>query len=99
MPGLEAAACRCPIVATRCGGTEDYVRDGENGFLVPVGDARMMADRILDVLRAPAASWSEMSEASYSISKEFDWDRSAEKLERFLNQCVERERARVSFSK
>ena len=88
MPGLEAAACRCPIVATRCGGTEDYVRDGVNGYLVPVGDARVMADRILDVLRAPSNRWTEMSEACYEISKGFDWDRSAENLERFLVSSV-----------
>jgi glycosyltransferase involved in cell wall biosynthesis len=93
MPGLEAAACRCPIVATRCGGTEDYVRDGINGYLVPVGDARMMAERLLDLLKSPASRWLEMSEASYAISKEFDWDRSAEKLDRFLNECTRRVRS------
>ena len=40
MPGLEAAACRCPVVTTRCGGPEDYVQDGVSGYLVPVGDAQ-----------------------------------------------------------
>jgi len=39
MPGLEAAACHCPIVSTLCGGPEDYVEDGASGFLVPVGDS------------------------------------------------------------
>jgi len=50
MPGLEAAACRCPIVSTRCGGPEDYVVDGETGYLVEVGDATGMADAILRVV-------------------------------------------------
>ncbi len=88
MPGLEAAACRCPLVATRCGGTEDYVVHGENGFLVGVGEARLMADRIREILCAPEEEWRRMSEASYRISRDFDWDRSAEMLENALRKLV-----------
>ncbi len=31
--GLEAMAAGCPVVSTRCGGPEEYVLDGETGFL------------------------------------------------------------------
>ncbi len=81
MPGLEAAACHCPIVSTRCGGSEDYVEDGESGRPVPVGDVEAMADAILEVLDLSDSDWGRMSEASYSIAQRFDWDRSAEILE------------------
>ena len=47
--GLEAMACGCPVVATRCGGTEDYVRDGVNGYLVGFS-ADEMADAIMRIL-------------------------------------------------
>jgi len=48
--GLEAMACGTPVVATRCGGPEDYVRDGENGFLVPIDDADAMATALVKLL-------------------------------------------------
>lgn len=81
MPGIEAAAGHCPIVSTRCGGPEDYVREGVNGFLVEPGDAAAMADRIERVLGLDSDAWARMSAASYEIARGFDWDRSAQTLE------------------
>ncbi|EIJ43133.1 glycosyltransferase [Beggiatoa alba B18LD] len=31
---LEAMACGCPIISTTCGGPEEFVKTGKNGFLV-----------------------------------------------------------------
>lgn len=89
MPGLEAAACRCPIVSTRCGGPEDYVEDGVNGYLVPVGDPDAMAEATLRILRADPMEWQRMSEASYAIAQRFNWDRSAEILENALLDALD----------
>jgi L-malate glycosyltransferase len=43
---LEYMACGVPVVATAAGGNLEMVKEGENGFLVPVGNVEMMADRI-----------------------------------------------------
>lgn len=90
MPGLEAAACHCPLVSTRCGGPEDYVEDSVNGRLVDVGDAEAMAEAILSVLRLEDAAWRRMSRASHLIARRFDWDRSAGILEGALLDAVAR---------
>lgn len=50
---VEAMAAEVPIVATRCGGPEEIVADGETGLLVPVGDAEAMARALLQVLVNP----------------------------------------------
>jgi len=47
---LEAMASGKPVVATRCGGPEEIVIDGETGFLVPVGDDAVLAERIEMIL-------------------------------------------------
>lgn len=57
----EALACGCPIVATDCpGGTreilDDDARGGTCGALVPVGDARAMAEAMHRTLDAPPAA-------------------------------------------
>lgn len=51
LAALEALACGVPVVATRTGGLPEVVREGEDGFLLPVGDVEAMAaaaGRILD---------------------------------------------------
>jgi N-acetyl-alpha-D-glucosaminyl L-malate synthase BshA len=48
---LEAMACGIPVVATRCGGIEELVREGETGFLRPVGDLKGLSDRTLALLK------------------------------------------------
>lgn len=43
---LEAAAAGLPMIATCVGGNAEIVRDGENGVLVPPGDAEKLRDAI-----------------------------------------------------
>jgi len=47
---LEAMACGCPVISTRCGGPEEFVHDGETGYLVD-SDSNAMADKILEVVQ------------------------------------------------
>jgi glycosyltransferase involved in cell wall biosynthesis len=49
----EAMACGVPSVATRCGGPEGFVTDGEDGLLVPVGDAEAMAGALRSLAMDP----------------------------------------------
>ena len=88
MPGLEAAACGCPLVSTRCGGPEDYVKHKHNGYLVDVGDIEAMAEDIYKVVTMDSKSWLQMSRNSAEYVKYFDWDVSAGILEKTLLDLV-----------
>ena len=69
---LEAMAHRRAIVATRAGGLPDKVRPGENGWLVPPGDAAALGAALLeaagqrDALPRLGASSRRLVEASFA---------------------------------
>jgi glycosyltransferase involved in cell wall biosynthesis len=50
---LEAMAFSLPIVATRWRGVPSLVKDGENGYLVPIQDSAALAARLEPLLRDP----------------------------------------------
>lgn len=69
LAALEALACGVPVVATRAGGLPEVVREGDDGYLLPVGDVEAMAaavGRILDdaALRARLSSNARAGAAS-----------------------------------
>ena len=66
---LEAMACGTPVVATRCGGPESVLLDGETGFMVPLNDDAAMAERILQLLSDTALTAS-MRENCVRLARE-----------------------------
>lgn len=75
---LEAAAAGGVTLASRQGGLEDAVIDGETGFLLPPQSARDWADKILEIL-----DWSDEARADFVAhatevcAETFSWDRVA----------------------
>ncbi|MBA2683442.1 MAG: NAD-dependent epimerase/dehydratase family protein [Gemmatimonadaceae bacterium] len=53
LAAMEALSAGVPLIATRAKGLSSIVRDGENGLLVPPGDADALASAIIRVLRNP----------------------------------------------
>ena len=61
---LEAASCGCvPVITGVESGASELVADGENGFLIDVGDTATFADRIAE-LQANPALLHQMSQAA-----------------------------------
>lgn len=49
----EAMAAGRPVIASRCGGAEMQIQDGENGWLVPANDAQALRQRMDKLINAP----------------------------------------------
>lgn len=47
---IESLACETPVVAFNIGGMADVIKDGKNGYLVPLKDTKRFGNRLLDVL-------------------------------------------------
>jgi glycosyltransferase involved in cell wall biosynthesis len=81
---LEALASGLPVVATSVGDNAWFVRDGDNGYLVPVGQSDAMARALGDTLAR--RDWDRPR-----ISSELqvgDWGTTARKVLDFLDECV-----------
>jgi glycosyltransferase involved in cell wall biosynthesis len=50
LAALEAMACGVPVVGSIVGGLPELVKDGEVGFLEPIGDVAAMARRGIEIL-------------------------------------------------
>ena len=71
---LEAAACGLPIVTYDCSpGIREIVKDGGNGFIVPKGDKKAMAERCLKLI-SDCALRIEMGARSQAIAESFSID-------------------------
>jgi UDP-glucose:(heptosyl)LPS alpha-1,3-glucosyltransferase len=85
---LEAAASGLPIIAHPINGTDELVRDGENGWLVPVS-AEALREKI-ERLRNDSALLARLSSGAVESSRRYNWDRiAAEQLAVFEAAAAE----------
>jgi glycosyltransferase involved in cell wall biosynthesis len=73
-------AAGVPVVATKCGGPEEFIDDRQNGLLVDVGDYRSMAGAINTILDDPALGRRLAAEGRNRVSRCFDLDMQLETL-------------------
>ena len=70
---LEAGAAGKPVFAADLEGLRDAVRDGENGCLIPAGDADAWADALNHALSDRAALASLGVRACHFVARHYDW--------------------------
>lgn len=87
----EAMAMARPIVSTDVGDVARHVVDGEAGFIVPVGDAEAMAERIsrlLDNRELAARMGGVAREAAVAFAPEAVAADTLDIYERIINRCA-----------
>ena len=89
---LEAMVMKKPVVATDVGGIPDVVDDGSTGFLIPVGDAEALADKVTELL-LDSNLRDSMGEAGYKkITEQFS---AATMVSKIVNVYEEQIRQRL----
>ncbi len=69
---IEALVSGLPLIATRVGGISDIVDDGQNGLLVPWGDAPRLAKALSSLINNAALRREMAARASNTANERFD---------------------------
>ena len=85
----QAMACGCPVIASQNTGAQDLFADGREGFIVPVANARALADRLQTLADNPDLRL-RMSEAAVQRVKSIGgWDQYGERIYRIFSEMLE----------
>jgi len=85
----EAMASGTPVVSTNCGGPSTLIDDGSSGFLVPVGDAAALADRMAYVLSHPEEAAAVGATGRTRIEEKFSVDAAGERYLEVYDELVD----------
>lgn len=78
---IEAMASGVPVIVSNCGGMKDIVKDGTNGFLFDVGDARQLAEKIMLFLSDEELRTKLASDGKETVMKSYTIEKVVDKLE------------------
>jgi glycosyltransferase involved in cell wall biosynthesis len=77
---IEAAACGRPIVTTDSPGCREIVKDGLNGFLVPLRDAVAVSEALSKLIKAPCLRMEMGVQGRKMVEREFSLEKVNMKL-------------------
>jgi glycosyltransferase involved in cell wall biosynthesis len=84
---IEAAACGTPSLTSNSPGLRDSVRDGVTGYLLPHGDARAMARRMLELAERPALV-DTLGRQARAFAETLTWESAARQTESHLAEVI-----------
>lgn len=85
---LEAMACGLAVIATRCGGPDEILIDGENCLIFPFGDADALAERMERLIRDPALVVKLGQNAQRLVRERFTLKRYLDETEALLESVL-----------
>mgnify|MGYP001596099386 CR=1 FL=1 len=76
----QAMACGLPVIATTNTGGEDIIRDGKDGFIIPIRDVEKLKEKLLYLYKNPGICKQMGQSAKERVSSGFTWDDYGEKM-------------------
>ena len=85
---IEAMATGLPVIATETTGSKEIIRDGVNGYLVPIEDSEALAKKILFLLTNPDKA-EEIGQAGRKMVRgKFDQQKVIKEIIKFWNDLT-----------
>ena len=85
----QAMACGCPVVCSTNTGGEDLFTDGIEGFIVPIRDPIVLADRLQRLADDPALQRSMREAALWRVRSIGGWKEYGDRWENLLKRLVD----------
>lgn len=95
MAAIESMVLGIPMVATDCGALPDMIIDGEQGYIVPVGDSITMAERLIRLAEDRELRDRLGASARRRVEESYRLEQTAQGYENLLLDLVRRHRGRV----
>jgi glycosyltransferase involved in cell wall biosynthesis len=86
---MEAMAVGVPVVATNIAGTSELIEHGKTGLLIHPSDPQALADAVVWMIEHYAFRAHAAELARKKVLDEFDINKEAEKLNRYLLDCCD----------
>ena len=80
LPLSEGNACETPCISFAGGSTREQIIDGQNGYVVPLGDTDKLAHAVISILQNPDLAKRMGKAGKERVDNFFTWDKSAECL-------------------
>lgn len=77
---LQAMACGLPVIYTTNTGGEDIVREGIDGFMIPIRDVDSLKEKLIYLYEHTDICQAMGQSAKERVSKEFTWDHYGNKM-------------------
>ena len=83
---VEALAAGLPVVATATTGSKEIVKDGENGFLVSIGDSEALARKIIYLLNNPH-EYNKLKTGALEQASQLSWEKTSREFQKIIDKA------------
>ncbi len=87
---IEAMSCGIPVIATDTEGFKEVLPSGKAGYIVPVGDASSMAEKMLTLYRNPELRLEMGNNGIECVRKKYDWEKNVKRMEEIYNEMIKK---------
>jgi len=86
---LEAMACGLPSIATNVGDHPRVLKDGENGFIIPVKSPELLSEKIIYLLKNKEIREKIKKFSRETIVRSYNYFREMAKIENIYNELIQ----------